>query len=68
MPATLAALPVQLTLGDHGETIVFVVTPGMACPLILGMARLAKWNPAVDWRTAELRFPKGDLDKAPARP
>lgn len=41
---------VELQIGNHWETLSFIVAPGMERPLLLGLVWFQKWNSSVNWR------------------
>lgn len=45
VPATFPTEPLELTMGSHSETLIFIVVPRMEWPLVLGPMWLKLWNP-----------------------
>lgn len=44
-------------MGSHTKTLAFIMVPGMEWPLVLGLTWLKKWNPLIDKREGQLKFP-----------
>lgn len=56
--ANFATKSLNLLMGSHSKTLVFIMTPGIEWPLVLGLTWLKKRNPIVDWREGCLKFTK----------
>lgn len=52
---TQETVPLQLHVGDHVETISFLITR-LAYPIILGFTWLEKHNPVIDWDKKSVTF------------
>lgn len=61
LPDSYLTEPMHLRLGNHEETIRFMVATKMADAMILGLSWLSKWNPAVHWgERYEVHGDRGD--------
>lgn len=56
-----------MRIGEHIETLSFIVALGMETPFVLGLACLLKWNLYINWRRKMLKIrrasPKRELKR-----
>lgn len=48
--------PVEMWMGNHRETLSFIMSLGLERPLLLGLAWLQKWSPYVNWQKRLLKI------------